>query len=194
MSDSNHQIDFELYRYTPNIAAAVIFIVLFTLSTAYHSYQLIKCRAWYFIAFVIGGICERQAFLITSIAQELMAFVFFTTVQIIGYAARVAANSNKENVPIYSIQTILILLAPPLYAASIYIVLGRIVTYLHAEHFSLVSVKWMTGIFVTGDIIAFVMQAAGTYTICMMILSFPNHNAERIFQVAALWLVAQSAQ
>ncbi|ODM21166.1 hypothetical protein SI65_04219 [Aspergillus cristatus] len=119
MSDSNGQIDFELYRDIPNIAAAVIFIVLFTLSTAYRSYQLIKCRAWYFIAFVIGGICERRAFSITSMAQELMAFVFFTTVQIIGYAERVAANSNKENVPIYSIQTILILLAPPLYAASI---------------------------------------------------------------------------
>jgi len=194
MSDNNGYIDFKLYRYTPNVAAAVIFIVLFTLSTAYHSYQLIKCRAWYFIAFVIGGICERRASSIVSMAQELMAIVLFIIVQIIGYAARVAANSNKDNIPIYSIQTILILLAPPLYAASIYVVLGRTVTYLRAEHFSLVSVKWMTGIFVTGDVIAFVMQAAGTYTICMMVLVFPNYNAERIFQAAALWPVAQSAQ
>lgn len=85
----------------------------------------------------------------------------YLIVQIIGYAARVAAHSNKESIPIYSIQTILILLAPPLYAASIYMVLGRIISYVHAEHFSLVPLKWMTGIFVAGDVIAFVMQAAG---------------------------------
>jgi len=65
-------------------------------------------------------------------------------------------------VPIYSIQTILILLAPPLYAASIYMVLGRLILHLRAENYSIVPLKWMTGIFVTGDVIAFVMQAAGT--------------------------------
>jgi hypothetical protein len=59
------------------------------------------------------------------------------------------------------VQTILILLAPPLYAASIYMVLGRLVVYLQAERLSMVSVKWMTKIFVTGDVIAFIMQAAG---------------------------------
>lgn len=58
-------------------------------------------------------------------------------------------------------QTILILLAPPLYAASIYMVLGRLIAYLRAESLSMVSVKWMTKIFVTGDVIAFIMQAAG---------------------------------
>jgi hypothetical protein len=58
MGDSEGHIDFQLYRYTPSVAAAVIFIVLFLLTTAFHLYQLIKCRAWYFSAFVLGGICE----------------------------------------------------------------------------------------------------------------------------------------
>jgi hypothetical protein len=40
-------------------------------------------------------------------------------------------------------------------------VLGRLILYLRAENFSIVPLKWMTGIFVTGDVIAFVMQAAG---------------------------------
>ena len=61
MSDGSGQIDFQLYRYTPNLAAAAIFIVLFTLTTIYHTYQLIKTRAWYFIAFVLGGICESNS-------------------------------------------------------------------------------------------------------------------------------------
>ncbi|CAI7599649.1 unnamed protein product [Penicillium manginii] len=138
MGDSEGHIDFQLYRYTPSVAAAVIFIVLFLLTTAFHLYQLIKCRAWYFSAFVLGGIF-----------------------QIIGYIARAISHSNTQSVPIYSIQTILILLAPPLYAASIYMVLGRLILYLRAESFSIVPLKWMTGIFVTGDVIAFVMQAAG---------------------------------
>jgi hypothetical protein len=35
------------------------------------------------------------------------------------------------------------------------------VTYLHAENLSLVSVKWMTKFFVTGDVISFLMQCSG---------------------------------
>ncbi|KAK2790623.1 hypothetical protein FQN53_009092 [Emmonsiellopsis sp. PD_33] len=131
------KIDFELYRYTPNIPAAVIFVVLFAATTLYHIYQLTRTRTWYFTAFVIGGIF-----------------------QIIGYAGRIAAHWNKENIPLYSIQTILILLAPPLYAASIYMILGRLISHLQAEHFSIVPIRWMTGIFVTGDVFAFVMQGA----------------------------------
>ncbi|KAL4904638.1 hypothetical protein BDW74DRAFT_168251 [Aspergillus multicolor] len=131
-------IDFQLYRYTPNQGAAGLFVALFFLTTLYHVYQIWSRRAWYFIAFVVGGVF-----------------------QIIGYICRIIAHSNKESIPIYSIQTILILLAPPLYAASIYMVLGRLITYLHAQKLSLVSVRWMTKIFVTGDVIAFVMQAAG---------------------------------
>jgi hypothetical protein len=53
------------------------------------------------------------------------------------------------------------LLAPTLYAASIYMVLGRLVAYLNAENLSLVPVKWMTKIFVAGDVLSFMMQSAG---------------------------------
>ncbi|KAL2823809.1 RTA1 like protein-domain-containing protein [Aspergillus cavernicola] len=131
-------IDFELFRYTPSQAAAALFVALFFLTTLYHVYQIWRGRSWYFIAFAIGGVF-----------------------QIIGYICRIIAHGNKESVPIYSIQAILILLAPPLYAASIYMVLGRLVTFLRAENLSVVSVRWMTKIFVTGDVIAFLMQAAG---------------------------------
>lgn len=57
----------------------------------------------------------------------------------------------------------MILLAPPLYAASIYMTLGRLVGYLNAEYLSVVPVRWLTPIFVTGDVIAFLMQAAGNW-------------------------------
>lgn len=58
MTESGGKVDFQLYRYIPSVAAAVIFIVLFVLTTLYHIYQLTKSRSWYFIAFVLGGICK----------------------------------------------------------------------------------------------------------------------------------------
>lgn len=161
MSDTTPQIDFQLYRYTPSIAAAILFTVLFFLTTAFHLYQLIRNKTWYFIAFVLGGICKWSS---TSVLPQ----PYHTSpnrpiaVQIIGYIGRAVAHSNVTSIPIYSIQTILILLAPPLYAASIYMVLGRLIHHLHAESLSVVRLSWMTGIFVTGDVISFVMQAAGT--------------------------------
>jgi hypothetical protein len=40
-------------------------------------------------------------------------------------------------------------------------VLGRLIVHLAAEQHSLVRVNWMTKIFVTGDVISFLMQCGG---------------------------------
>lgn len=71
------EINFQLYRYTPNIPAAVVFIILFTATTAYHLYQLTRARAWYFIAFVIGGICEIIPLMLIE-GETRHRLVFFT--------------------------------------------------------------------------------------------------------------------
>ncbi|KAL4804719.1 RTA1 domain protein [Aspergillus unguis] len=130
-------IDFELYRYTPSQPAAALFAAFFAITTLYHIWQIKQTRAWFFTPFALGGIF-----------------------QIIGYSTRIAAHNNTENVPIYAIHTLLILLAPPLYAASMYMALGRLITFLHAETLSLVPVRYLTAVFVTGDVVAFLMQAA----------------------------------
>ena len=57
-SNEYERVDFELYRYTPSLVAAIIFIVLFALATAYHLYQVVRTRFWYFTIFVLGGACE----------------------------------------------------------------------------------------------------------------------------------------
>ncbi|KAL3461664.1 RTA1 like protein-domain-containing protein [Aspergillus heterothallicus] len=130
-SDDTHNI----YGYEPSIAAGVIFILLFGATTAYHGWQLFRARALYFIPFFIGG--------------------FF---QIIGYLMRCLSNGHTDSTALYALQTVLILLAPALYAASIYMVLGRLIVFLNAEHHSIVRVNWMTKIFVTGDVVSFLMQ------------------------------------
>lgn len=62
-------------------------------------------------------------------------------------------------------QSLLILLAPALFAASIYIILGRIILMTDGERYSLVRQKWLTKIFVAGDVLSFLMQGSGTSNI-----------------------------
>ena len=40
-------------------------------------------------------------------------------------------------------------------------ILGRIIRQANGEHFAIVPVRWLTSIFVTGDIFAFFVQASG---------------------------------
>ncbi|KAJ5088722.1 hypothetical protein N7456_012338 [Penicillium angulare] len=129
---------FVLYQYTPSLICAILLAVLFGLSTIFHLYQRIQTHAQYFNPFIVGGIFE-----------------------IIGYGARAVSHFHETSTTIYAMQSLFILLAPILYAASIYRVLGRVITFLHGEHLSYVSVRWMTRIFVGGDILSFIIQGAG---------------------------------
>jgi hypothetical protein len=58
-------------------------------------------------------------------------------------------------------QNVLLLVAPALYAASIYMYLGRVIVLVRGEKFSLLHVSWMTKIFVAGDVLSFMMQSSG---------------------------------
>lgn len=58
-------------------------------------------------------------------------------------------------------QLLLLLIAPALFAASIYMVLGRIIALTEGECHSLIRQKWLTKIFVMGDVVSFIVQAAG---------------------------------
>ncbi|KAF5615348.1 rta1 domain protein [Fusarium sp. NRRL 25303] len=129
------------YKYDPSMAAAVIFVVSFSLSGLYHGFQVIKFRSWYFIPFVVG--CAIEA---------------------IGYAARAISASEEAGQwtkgP-YIIQALLLLLGPPFFAASIYMVLGRLIRLLNAEKYSMIRLKWLTKIFLFGDVASIVAQGLG---------------------------------
>ncbi|KAK7416524.1 hypothetical protein QQX98_005128 [Neonectria punicea] len=66
----------------------------------------------------------------------------------------------------FVIQNTFILLAPALFAASIYMVLGRIIRMVRGEAYSIVPVRWLTKLFVLGDDVSFLVQggAAGLMT------------------------------
>ncbi|KAF1345397.1 RTA1 like protein-domain-containing protein [Delphinella strobiligena] len=129
---------FVCYHYTPSIGAAIVFIILFLLGTFAHLYYVFKLKAKYFIPFVIG--CIFECF---------------------GYVGRAWSHSEPTKLSPFIMQSILILVAPALFAASIYMVLGRIIRLLHADNISIIKPKWLTKIFVAGDVFSFLVQAAG---------------------------------
>ncbi|KAK9847345.1 hypothetical protein MYU51_019553 [Penicillium brevicompactum] len=131
-------VEFKQYSYTPSLPAAAASVIVFATLTALHAWRMHNFRAVYFTAFTIGGLFET-----------------------LGYSGRVWSHFDQDALGGFIIQEILILVAPALYAASIYMVLGRLLRSLRAEHLSFIQVKWMTKVFVIGDIISFTLQAGG---------------------------------
>lgn len=59
------------------------------------------------------------------------------------------------------VQDHLLLLGPTCYSAAIYMLLGRFIRYLDGDKFALIKPKWLTKIFLFGDITSIVLQAFG---------------------------------
>ncbi|RAQ99142.1 RTA1 like protein [Stemphylium lycopersici] len=138
MSDGKGYEEYIFYRYTPTLAGAVIFVILFACTTIYHGWQAFRQRFWFMIPIIIGGIFET-----------------------IGYIGRALSHSDKEALGPYVIQTLLLLLGPALFAASIYMILGRIILLTDGEKFSIIRRTWLTKIFVGGDVLSFFTQSGG---------------------------------
>lgn len=88
-------------------------------------------------------------------------------VELIGYAARCASGKESPNWTLgpYITQSLLLLVAPALFAATIYMELGRIISLVNGESHCLIRKKWLTKIFVFGDILSFFLQGGGMYRI-----------------------------
>jgi hypothetical protein len=84
-------------------------------------------------------------------------------VEAIGYIGRVlSANEAPKftKVP-YIIQSLLILIAPAFFSASVYMILGRIIRMVHGEKHSIIRTNWLTKVFVTSDVLSFFLQSGG---------------------------------
>ncbi|KAL7913766.1 RTA1 like domain-containing protein [Trichoderma velutinum] len=129
------------YRYVPSVAAAAVFCLLFLVVTGLHLFQMFKTKTWFLTALVFGCLFE-----------------------FIGYAARAGSASQEPGcwrlMP-YIIQNMYILLGPPLFAASIYMILGRIILLTDGEIHSIIKQRWLTKTFVIGDLLCFLFQSGG---------------------------------
>ncbi|KAM5344625.1 hypothetical protein ACJ41O_013160 [Fusarium nematophilum] len=132
--------DFYLWSYVPSISAAIIFTIVFLVLSVAHTWKMVRCRLWFCIPFTIGGYME-----------------------VVGFIGRIASHNATDSLMPYIIQSVFLLIPPSLFAASIYMTLGRIIRGLgqKAEACSIIRVKWLTTLFVVGDVFSFLIQSTG---------------------------------
>ncbi|KAF7941689.1 uncharacterized protein EAE97_006526 [Botrytis byssoidea] len=126
------------FTYNPSEPAAYGFTALFALLTLAHIINMFPLRSWYFISFILGGICET-----------------------FGYYGRSKCHDNISDIGPWILQMILILGAPTFLAASVYMTLARLTVALGAEEHSMISPRWLTKIYVLIDVLCFFSQFLG---------------------------------
>lgn len=109
------------YRYTPSLAAAIIFIICFAITSAVHVWQMFRFRAWFFVPFVLGGLMET-----------------------IGYIGRAMSTKDIWDLNSFIMQSTLLLVAPAFFAASIYMTLRRIIVLTDDEVYCFLRSRWIS--------------------------------------------------
>ncbi|KAF4556985.1 RTA1-like protein 12 [Elsinoe fawcettii] len=131
-------VKFVLWHYSPSLIAAIVLAVLFLIGTVIHLIYRIRRAATFANCMIVGGIFETA-----------------------GYGCRAYAHFNTTATIPYAIQSLLILLGPILFAASVYMFLARVILASGAEHLSPLPATRIAKIFVLGDVTCFIVQAAG---------------------------------
>ncbi|GKZ40215.1 hypothetical protein AbraIFM66950_003537, partial [Aspergillus brasiliensis] len=129
-----------MYDFVPSEVAAIVFGILFLITTVLHFLQLIRKKTWFYIPFIIGCLFE-----------------------VVGYMTRAKSATQYPDYDLGPevVQYILILVAPALLAASIYMEFGRFIIMTDGDRFSIIRRTWLTKVFVIGDIISFLAQFSG---------------------------------
>ncbi|RDW61103.1 hypothetical protein BP6252_12486 [Coleophoma cylindrospora] len=131
--------DYYLWKYVPSIGAAVFFILLFLGMSFCHSWRMFKTKTKSCWPFTIGCWFE-----------------------FIGYIGRASAAHRTDKLMPYIIQSFFTLVAPALFAASIYMTLGRIMRSVRGEHHSIIKITRLTKVFVLGDVMSFMVQGGSS--------------------------------
>ena len=87
----------------------------------------------------------------------------FQSGEAIGYVGRILSSNEAPHFTMgpYLMQNMLTLLAPALFAASIYMCLGRVILATDGHAFSLIQAPRLTALFVSGDVMGLAIQGAG---------------------------------
>ncbi|KUL89241.1 hypothetical protein ZTR_03691 [Talaromyces verruculosus] len=139
-----------IYFYDPSLAASILFTILYMLPFGYHLYMSVLApylsgrynRVGYFVPIMIGAAIEIAA-----------------------YAIRAASVKSPDDVGLYATSASLIVIAPVLVCASLYILIGRLIGITEKRPLLFgwrVSSIWIPRIFVTSDILSFLTQASGS--------------------------------
>ncbi|KUJ12277.1 uncharacterized protein LY89DRAFT_688026 [Mollisia scopiformis] len=128
------------YNYYPSFAAAIIFTVIFGLTTMLHFYQAFAYKKFRLCwVLLMGAIWELASFAIRSVGTR-----------------------NQQNTALATISQILVLLAPMWINAFVYMVMGRMIYFFVPEKkvFGIKGIK-IAKIFVWLDVLSFLTQLGG---------------------------------
>ncbi|TFK66390.1 RTA1-domain-containing protein [Pluteus cervinus] len=126
------------YGYLVNESIAILFVVLFSVSTLAHTIQAIRSRIWWL----------------------LPTIVFTGIMEIVGWSGRLWSSLNQSKFTPYEIQITATILAPtPLLAAN-FVILGRIISKLGPAYSRLTPRRYAM-VFITFDVVALIVQAVG---------------------------------
>lgn len=136
--------------YVPNLAGNTVFGILYTLISLILFYHV----------FFTGSKVDKWA-LVLPIGSSFEA---------LGFWLRIALRTNQSSQPIYIVMYLFIVLSPAAFLAFNYILFGRFIAALEGHKpsqvekkskYSFIPPKKVKAIFVTSDIITFLIQGAG---------------------------------
>ncbi|KAJ5741784.1 RTA1 like protein-domain-containing protein [Penicillium manginii] len=131
-------IDLAYINYQPNLGANILFLAIFAFFLAGQLVVGSWFRTWTYMGAMSAGLI----------------------LEVLGYVGRVMMHNNPFDFNAFLLYLICLTIAPAFFTAAIYICLGRIVT-IYGEDISRIRPRTYTIIFVTCDIIALILQAAG---------------------------------
>lgn len=111
---------------------------------------------------------RRRILCVESALIKNLPSNLFRAVEFAGYAARTKSATEEtghNRLMPFIIQNTYILLAPALFAATIYMTLGRVIKLIDGDKHSIIRGQKLTLIFLLGDVFCFVMQSVGTYLV-----------------------------
>lgn len=154
--------DWSVFFYTPSLPASILFAVLYLIPFVYHVYVS-------YIAYRSGRYF-RYSYTLPLLIAAL--------VEVNGYSQRAASSQNVQDIGTFASSQTMIVLAPVLVCASLYILLSRIIRSTSPEASGqpdddqvkggtrvlggYVKAAWLPKIFITLDIGAMITQGGGS--------------------------------
>ncbi|PSN66649.1 hypothetical protein BS50DRAFT_573484 [Corynespora cassiicola Philippines] len=142
------------WKYDPSVPANAAFAGCFGFLTLIVIILTVRTRTSIFTAFVLGGL-SKSAARCSGLGLTLWA------AEAAGYAIRIGGHYLPATIPIIVFQAILILVAPSLLAATIYILMGRFILVLRIPDYSPIAPSHFAKLFVTADVVSFFIQIVG---------------------------------
>ncbi|KAF9472235.1 RTA1 like protein [Pholiota conissans] len=138
LNDNTDRANTDLYGYVPSKAVAIIFVVLFSISTLLHFGQALRYRTWFMLITVFLCGC----------------------LEVLGWAARLWSSISPTNSTPFQIEITATIIAPtPLLAAN-FVIFGRIIRAL-GQKYSRLNPRLYTIIFTCSDVASLVVQGLG---------------------------------